>query len=310
MIIIEGVDGAGKTTLAAKMGDVLNLDVEHFGVPEGDPNQWYLDFMANMKGPVVLDRFFHSEIPYSIVKHRRRYMKFLEFTVLELTAMTFPHLFVYCRPSRYLVNARYVDDGDNYVDISELNQLYEEYDELTMRSNLNMVQYDGESDPTPIIQRAERALDERAWNGWGIWKKRGMPGIGSLNPKYLFVGERYNPNAKYKVTFWSKSGEYLFLCLLDAGINLRDCHFTNAYSLILDPISREQINMLNPERIICLGEIAWNVVKPIMDPDTIVKRVSHPAYPSRFPWVTRQDYIEDLRTACGLGKLTTPTTSS
>lgn len=310
MIIIEGVDGAGKTTLAAKMGDTLDLDVEHFGVPEGDPNQWYIDSMAGMKGPMVLDRFFHSEIPYSIVKRRRRYMKFLEFTMLELMAMTFPHLLIYCRPSRRVVNDRYVEEGDTYVDVAELNQLYDEYDELTMRSNLNMVQYDGESDPTSLIARAAKTLDPVEWAHRDLWQSRGMPGIGTLRPKYLFVGERYNPNAKYKVTFWSKSGEYLLLCLLDAGISLKDCHFTNAYSLILDPLSRAQIELLNPERVICLGEIAWNVVKPVMPPDAIVKRVPHPAYSSRFPWVPRSEYVSLLGAACGLGKPTAPTISS
>lgn len=309
MIILEGVDGSGKTTLAHKLAHELHLEVEHFGVPVGDPCGIYHQRMMELSHPMIFDRLFHSEIPYSIVKRRTRYMKFLQFSMLELTASSLPHLLVYCRPSRLVVNARYVEDGDDYVDVGEINKLYDEYDELMMRSCLNMVQYDGVSDPAPIIERAVEACDERKWNNYNIWRDRGMPGIGSLTPKYLFVGERYNPNAKHQVTFWSRSGEYLLYCLMDAGINLRDCHFTNSLSLILDPLSKKQIELLRPERIICLGEIAYNIVKPSV-PDAIVKRVPHPAYSQRFPWVPRSEYVQLLGEACGLGKQTAPTISS
>lgn len=70
MIIIEGPDGSGKTTLAMQMAKRANLEYRHMGPPEEgmDHVQWYLDRV----GPYVWDRFHLGEETYGACGFSRR----------------------------------------------------------------------------------------------------------------------------------------------------------------------------------------------------------------------------------------------
>jgi hypothetical protein len=63
MIVIEGADGVGKTTLARELCHRLHLGYEHYGMlPEGW--RYFEDYMPSIRRDVVLDRFIMSELVY------------------------------------------------------------------------------------------------------------------------------------------------------------------------------------------------------------------------------------------------------
>lgn len=70
MIVVEGPDGSGKTTLAHRLAQLRGLRYEHAGPPEEgiDHVRWYLD----RTGPYVWDRFHLGEETYGACGFSRR----------------------------------------------------------------------------------------------------------------------------------------------------------------------------------------------------------------------------------------------
>lgn len=304
MIIIEGVDKAGKTTLARRLFEEYRVPTRKFGIPDGDPIPDYITAIKRVRSPIIFDRFIYGEVPYSIVKRPdHRYMFEFELRQLELMIMSIPHIVVYCRPSRQEVSDRLEREGDDYVDLVELHSLYEEYDEMLSVAMCKTYIYDNTNYDQIKRLIETHALDERLWNRYGMWQAFNHEGIGTLQPYYLFIGEKYNFRAKHQVPFWSKAGRYLHARLGDVGIDLKTCHFTNALSQSLKPISKNLIKLLKPHHVICLGDVAWeNVVRFQEDlhaKDITISKIPHPAYWSRFVGDDFK-YNEGLKLSCGL----------
>lgn len=98
MIIVEGFDCAGKSTLAIKIGLAINAPVLHPGGPtrdETDVVACLLRSLSRMKQRCVQDRVTHiSESVYSMLPRPKH-------AVLALNAMrevAHAELIVYCRP--------------------------------------------------------------------------------------------------------------------------------------------------------------------------------------------------------------------
>lgn len=104
MIVIEGADGAGKSTLASKLSTLLNLPVFH---PGGSPgaallNAKKLECIKRLKEGHILDRVTHiSEIIYSPIMDdictmlRIETYEFLKFAADKKIVV------IYCRPNDF-----------------------------------------------------------------------------------------------------------------------------------------------------------------------------------------------------------------
>lgn len=296
MIIIEGVDKAGKTTLAQTLLLQFGHPVKHFGVPTGDPIPEYIKELEEQDKIAIYDRFLFGEVPYSIVKKRTRYMKYLELRVLDLMLQSRPHLVVYCRPMREAILARIKELGDDYIAAHEAMALYDEYDEMfsAVKTPYVMMYSGKESEYLEITRFIKHLITEDIYKRYFAWKDLKHPGIGTLSPKYLFVGDKYNYNAPYQVTFCSQSGEYLFRSLDDAGFRMQDCHFTNAFSGP-DMITSNLIQLLKPNIIIALGDIAYDALSRcnLEGVDKLIK-IQHPSYHKRFQTNSEKDYATIL----------------
>jgi len=299
MIIIEGVDKAGKTTLAKTLSEKLGWPIEKFGIPNGDPIPGYIDRLKNISAPVIFDRFIYGEVPYSIVKKRERYMQSTELTVLDLMVQSIPHLVLYVRPKRSTILDRIMALKDDYINEDEAIRLYDEYDALFENVEADVVTIDEKlaNDTDAIVSIIADFVNADNFDEYLTWKKFNMEGIGNLTPTWLFVGERYNPNAKYQATFCSKSGEYLFKCIRKADVNLRKCHFVNALNSELRPITPKYLSNLTPSKVISLGAVADSVLNNSCGIKTVVS-LPHPAYWSRFNADKEDAYVNMLRTAC------------
>lgn len=79
-IILEGPDGAGKSTIANKISTEFNLKVQH--VSGSDPNNynWYIETFKNDN--VVFDRHFLGELIYPTVFNRQQRITNKEFKKL------------------------------------------------------------------------------------------------------------------------------------------------------------------------------------------------------------------------------------
>lgn len=299
MIILEGVDKAGKTTLARRLSDMYGIPIDKCGIPKGNPIPGYIQAIKDMSAPVIWDRFIYGEIPYSIVKKRTRYMQSFELDMLELMLATMPTLVVYVRPPRQVIQDRHSMEPDSYVSKQEALMLYEEYDELTAQLNIPVFEYRGDQDFEALTEMIEKreCFDYTRWETYRIWKRDCAKGIGTLYPKYLFVGEQLNTNAKVQVQFWSIAGEYLLRCLRRARIDLRECHFTNSFNFEGGYIKKEDVAFLGPQVVVGMG--AW-AGKRLKDAKIQHNLIEHPGYWRRFHHEDSATYAEKLRKACSL----------
>ena len=101
-VIIEGVDGTGKTTLAERLNQILGLVYEHVGPPDDKDKAFveYLERIHKYQGEVdvVFDRFHWGSQAYGFVFRGRRDLSAREFSYLEQKLIHEAAVAIYCDP--------------------------------------------------------------------------------------------------------------------------------------------------------------------------------------------------------------------
>lgn len=101
MIIIEGMDGSGKTTLAKRLAKDLKIPINHFGAPPQSRVEFVQRCLTSVRlfhHPIIQDRTpFISELMYARISNREPYMK-RENAVIAIGASL--AVLIYCRPKK------------------------------------------------------------------------------------------------------------------------------------------------------------------------------------------------------------------
>lgn len=89
IIILEGIDRAGKSTFAKWLVDNKSFESYHFGKPNGNAFVNYVDFFFNVVEPnidnknFVVDRYMYGEFVYAPVYGRKTCMDYHKLRFLE-----------------------------------------------------------------------------------------------------------------------------------------------------------------------------------------------------------------------------------
>lgn len=121
--IIEGPDGAGKTTLAEQIKEANpGSKILHFGAPatlEEAENYWMV-YLAVLKAhageTVILDRSWYSDMVYGPIMRAREDMSIEHKEILEMTVRALGGgIVIYCTGVQKQLWSRCIARGENYI---------------------------------------------------------------------------------------------------------------------------------------------------------------------------------------------------
>lgn len=263
MIIVEGPDASGKTTLAKTLG----LDYWHFTMESSYDD--YLKPLANLElFNAVLDRCPISEYPYSRVMGREFGFSMKEWHNLLLLILVQKPLIVLCThkpsPSLYSPN--------QYLPHEKWDLCLELYRQFLSTHHIPYLEYDYASSVTPTALKIlhDKHIHDMDW--WKPMWEAGYGCIGSSNPKVLLVAERIGPNNTDNLPFQVGPTGYMLSELLSkTGTPLGKFAVTNMVkSYRRDPrppnqqdmdLLRVEIDHLKPQKIVFMGAVARQGIK-------------------------------------------------
>lgn len=122
-IIIEGPDGAGKTTLAKQLAKQLNLQIVHFVAPTDNTSQFemYRDFLIDARN-IILDRAWYSDMVYGPIFRGKAEIQFDAMRELERGAED--TIVIYCTGPVEAMWRAAQERGETFV------KTYEQFEEI------------------------------------------------------------------------------------------------------------------------------------------------------------------------------------
>lgn len=135
IIIIEGPDGAGKTTLANKLSEQTGYPILHRTKPKSEEEKQvmmgeYLQIVKTGRN-VIFDRCWYSEMVYGPVMRDRSVIDYPQMYALEKRLAKQGALIIYCTDSVAALWMRSQKRGESYVkDKETFNEICKRYDEL------------------------------------------------------------------------------------------------------------------------------------------------------------------------------------
>jgi len=188
--VLEGPDGAGKTTLAHQLCNTYELGLRHFGPPVKPPLEEYLHWLIDSPTHnLVIDRFHLGESVYGPMWRGTEPLPRPILAAIEWALMIRGYTLVHVTQPLKLLCDAIEERGDELVKVVEMTKIVEGYWRVMGMSFMPRFTYDWHHPSIPTWPVKLRRLSWMYAQQMG-----GYPGTGSLEPEVIFVGERTNPN--------------------------------------------------------------------------------------------------------------------
>jgi hypothetical protein len=267
--VLEGPDGAGKTTLA----DVLGTSWHH-GYYD-DPRVMLSESVKSMiSDSVSVDRTYYSELIYSPIYHKTPQRYANRTRMLDRMILTTGRALIVCLPDYETCHKAWASGREEMVsDEAQFKAIYDAY--TTMKFNTPHVFYDWTKETLDDLAEKLAAVT--------MYENKG-PGIGNFKPgNILIVGDTANnpiiDNIDLPFVHWDGCSPWLAMQLDYAGIPETELYWVNGFRLDGGIQSKDFLDDLKPRLIVALGEEAarWCEIADLKH-----TRVEHPQYWKRF----------------------------
>lgn len=198
LILIEGVDGSGKTTLAndlvAFLGGEENATILHRGVPTSHILDEYelpfLDYVPFESKSIICDRWHIGADVYGPIKRGDNGIDPVIYWHMDSYFISKGAHLVYTEMPLKELAARVINRGDAYIDPIEIPDIVAQYRRVIPRSRLPIfASVDGTHDPESIATLASATEISAAVTG--AFRSY----VGPRHPAHLFVGKSETPIA-------------------------------------------------------------------------------------------------------------------
>lgn len=308
IIILEGPDGGGKTTLATALRDRMGFEMVHFGVP-GEKEDVLLTYAREIQRfrlsgrDVVFDRLHLGEVVYGTLIRNNDRIGNHGLVLMNRLLRACDATIVFCMPPLNVCmdNWRKRHETEYVASPDTLRDIYTYYDGLAHQySNRRIYPHTLTWDYT--LQNGVEFLDRAVLRHIQIGH---LPPwvIGSRLSRVLFIGDR--ANQELDLPFFTKkncSGFFLD-CLGEAEFPEDRISFQNAYTVEGEPNPIQLgAGLGGIKHVVLLGTNAMRAfcqhlgdAKSQVERDVHVHELRHPQFVKRFHWPRRTTYIQQLR---------------
>lgn len=300
LIIIEGVDGSGKTTLIDELAHVAPDDtrVKHCGPLQTHPlveYEWGLhDYVPGSGQTILCDRWHVGELIYGPLYRGQSQLTPAMRRHVELFLASRGALRLYMDTPYDVVAARIARRGEDFLQPHHLHLVMDFYAEYAATENWLRVLHDYDRKAVPGALLAEAANRELEVLHLGRFRTY----VGPPKPHALLLGDRGQPRPDrppYPSAFppyVDSSGHHLLSALEQAKV-------LNTYGLAnaREERVKELWVALGRPKLITLGAAAEDVVAAAGINDAVAGRFNHPQYVRRFAYKDLATYGREIREA-------------
>lgn len=298
LVILEGPDNAGKTTLATELAEVNGGEYIHF--TEKTPYEEFLEVVANpfnLNRKIFLDRCWLSEWVYGPVLRGKN-----RFTLKQrhnLLMFTYPHrpLMIYCHKPKL------EDFNDRLVKLEQMKEICAGYDKLmsSLEGQMPILRYEI-GDKTPDLHKIglKESLGPPEW--WVDQFTNGYAGGGNLNADLMLIAEVLGPYNYNKIPFEAgPSGRFLSQVFSKTDTKVGDVYLTNLMKTNEMETNfkkfEQEIISVNPKGIIFFGRVAQQAIPTAKSFGIPYVELPHPSYWCRFHRVEYNTYYSMFKEA-------------
>lgn len=294
VVILEGPDGAGKTTLATHLEQEHGFRYIHTGKPSGEGSLLVeyclvLDQARRSGEKVVIDRLHVGESVYGPIMRGDDQITSEGQEIIQRFINAMGAVEVFCLPPYNVCEKNWAErhfQGREYVtEVQKFKSIYaayERFSRLPRHSKAMVYDYTSRS----MGDTGETIVKE-------LEGRQALPFecIGSLTGSFLIVGEVAN-QAKLDAPWvdLGNSSHYLNTVLWDAGFQENELVFINAKKLDGSPNDPVQVAAELGLTVIALGGVASKAMRKYPH-----YSLAHPAYWKRFHSSKRNEYVEQFR---------------
>lgn len=115
-IVLEGIDGVGKTTFANKLMNNLSSKgmIVHSDSKTPNTYEWYSELNNNSCSNIIFDRYAYGEIVYSKIFNRTSKIGIEDLEKLELELAKLNGYIIYFQASKKLIKKAHLERKENF----------------------------------------------------------------------------------------------------------------------------------------------------------------------------------------------------